>query len=151
MASSVCSDVTLIQKAHPRSPVGRFPVLSIDIQWSELFTGHIVADLLLFHPRLRIDLTQLRTERADKVPLSKKGWQDAIESIYPFRVNHFTVDDADVTYVDTDPKRPLRLEHLYIMAGNIRNLRIAGRLLPVAHNGRSNRFRCRPRKHQRPR
>ena len=116
-------DVTLIQKAHPRSPVGRFPVLSIDIQWSELFTGHIVADLLLFHPRLRIDLTQLRTERADKVPLSKKGWQDAIESIYPFRVNHFTVDDADVIYVDTDPKRPLRLEHLYIMAGNIRNLR----------------------------
>ncbi|HLI93413.1 MAG TPA: DUF748 domain-containing protein, partial [Puia sp.] len=116
-------DVTLIQKAHPRSPVGRFPVMSIDIQWSELFIGHIVADLLLFHPRLRIDLTQLRTEEHDKVPLSKKGWQDAIESIYPFRVNHLTIDDADVTYVDTDPKRPLRLEHLYVSAGNIRNLR----------------------------
>ena len=116
-------DITLIQKAHPRFPVGRFTLMTIDIQWSELFTGHIVADLLLFHPRLRIDLTQLRTEQADKVPLSKKGWQDAVESIYPFRINHFTVDDADVTYVDTDPQRPLQLEHLYIMAGNIRNLR----------------------------
>lgn len=123
-------DVTLIQKAHPRLPVGCFPVMSIEIQWSELFIGHIVADLLLFHPRLRIDLTQLRTEEHDKVPLSKKGWQDAIESIYPFRVNRLTVDDADVTYVDTDPKRPLRLEHLYIMAGNIRNLRTPDAVYP---------------------
>ena len=118
-------DVTLIQKAHPHSPVGHFPVLSIDIQWSELFTGHVVADLLLFRPKLRIDLTQLRSERADKVPFSKKGWQDAIESIYPVKINHFTVDDADVTYVDTDPNRPLRLEHLYIAADNIRNTRSA--------------------------
>jgi hypothetical protein len=118
-------DVTLIQEAHPNSPVGHFPVLTTKIQWSELLTGHIVADLLLFHPRLRVNLIQLRAERASKVPFSKKGWQDAIESIYPFKINHFTVDDGDVTYVDTDPSRPLRLEHLYITADNIRNTRSA--------------------------
>ncbi len=124
------SDVTLIQKAYARSPVGHFPVLIIEIQWSELLTGHVVADLLLFHPRLRVNLIQLRSERADKVPFSKKGWQDAIESIYPFKINQFTVDDADVTYVDTDPNRPLRLEHLYVTAGNIRNTRSAATAYP---------------------
>jgi hypothetical protein len=70
--------------------VAHFPIFTFDIQWCDLFTGHVVADLSLFHPRLRINLIQLRTEYADKVPLSKKGWQDATESIYPFKINHFT-------------------------------------------------------------
>jgi hypothetical protein len=123
-------DVTLIQKAHPRSPVGHFPIFTIDIRWSDLLTGHVVADLFVFHPRLHIDLIQLRSEYSDKVPLSKKEWQDAIESIYPFKINRFTVQDGDVIYVDTDPNRPLRLEHLYVTADNIRNTRSAATPYP---------------------
>jgi hypothetical protein len=119
----ILRDVTLIQEAHPQPPVGELPQLSIDIEWRDLLTWHVVADLYAFHPKLHFDLTQLRSERANKVPLSKEGWQDAIESIYPFKINHFTIDDGDITYVDTDPNRPLRLEHLYIAASNIRNTR----------------------------
>jgi uncharacterized protein DUF748 len=118
-------EVMLIQKAHPAFPVGHFPILSIEIQWRELLTGHVVADLSLLHPRVHIDLMQLRSERADKVPFSKKGWQNAIESIYPFKINHLAVEDGDVTYVDTDPSRPLKLDHLYVSADNIRNTRSA--------------------------
>lgn len=91
-AALTLRDVTLIQKAHPRSPVAHFPIFTLEIQCHNLFTGHVVADLFLFHPQLHIDLIQLRTEYADKVPLSKKGWQDAIESIYPFKINHFTIE-----------------------------------------------------------
>jgi len=129
-AALTLRDVTLIQKAHPRSPVAHFPIFTLEIQWHNLFTEHVVADLFLFHPRLHIDLIQLRTEYADKVPLSKKGWQDAIESIYPFKINHFTVEDGDVTYVDTDPNRPLRLAHLYVTADNIRNARSSATAYP---------------------
>jgi hypothetical protein len=104
--------------------------MTLEIQWRNLFTGHVVADLFLFHPRLHIDLIQLRTEYADKVPFSKKGWQDATESIYPFKINHFTLEDGDVTYVDTDPSGPLKLEHLYVTADNIRNARSSATAYP---------------------
>jgi hypothetical protein len=123
-------NLTLIQKAHSQWPVAHFPIFSLAIQWRDLFTGHVVADLSLFHPRLHINLIQLRTEYADKVPLSKKGWQDAVESIYPFKINRFTVDDGDVVYRDADPNRPLRLEHLYITADNIRNTRSVATAYP---------------------
>ncbi len=129
-AALTLRDVTLIQKAHSRTPVAYFPIFTLEIQWRHLFTGHVVADLFLFHPRLHIDLLQLRTEYADKVPLSKKGWQDAVESIYPFKINHFTIEDGDVVYVDTDPNRPLRLEHLYVTADNIRNTGSAATAYP---------------------
>jgi len=129
-AALTLRDVTLIQKAHPQSPVAHFPIFTLEIQWRDLFTGHVVADLSLFHPRLHIDLIQLRTEYTDKVPLSKKGWQDAVESIYPIKINHFTIDDGDAIYVDTDPNRPLRLEHLYVTADNIRNTRSAATPYP---------------------
>jgi hypothetical protein len=117
------SNVTVIQKAHPQPPVAYLPVLAIDIQWRELFTGHIVADLLIANPRLRINLTQLRSERVDKVSFSKKGWQDAVQSIYPFKINQFRVRDGSLNYIDTDPQRPLKLDHLYFTADNIRNTR----------------------------
>jgi hypothetical protein len=123
-------DLKLIQKLHPRTPVAQFPIFTLEIEWHDLFTGHVAADLSLFHPRLHIDLIQLRTEYKDTLPLSKKGWQDAVESIYPFKINHFTIEDGDAVYVDTDPNRPLRLEHLYVTADNIRNARSAAIAYP---------------------
>jgi hypothetical protein len=114
-------DITLIQNAHPQPPVGNIPILTIEIQWHELLTWHVVADLLIVNPQLHIDLTQLRSERVDKVPLSQKGWQDAVQSIYPFKINRFIVREGSVIYIDTDPKRPLKLDRLYITAENIRN------------------------------
>jgi hypothetical protein len=117
------NNVTVIQNAHPQPPVANFPVLSIEIQRRELLTGHIVADLLIANPRLYINLTQLRSERVDKVPFSKKGWQDAVKSVYPFKINQFEIRDGSLSYIDTDAQRPLRLDHLYFTADNIRNTR----------------------------
>ena len=102
-------DVTVIQEAHAEPPVGNIPFLKIAIQWRELLTGNVVADLLIVNPRLHIDLTQLRTESAAKVPFSKKGWQDAIQSIYPFKINRFGIRRGSIVYIDTDPNRPLKI------------------------------------------
>jgi len=115
-------DITLTQNAHPQPPVGNVPSLVIRIQWHRLVTGHVVADLLIARPRLHINLMQLRSERVDKVPLNKKGWQDAIQDIYPFKINQVRIRDGSIIYIDTDPQRPLKLEQLYLTAGNIRNV-----------------------------
>jgi len=69
------------QNKHPNPPVADMARMAFHIQWREIFTGHVVADVLLTHPRVHINLIQLRAEKADPVPLSQKGWQDAIQAI----------------------------------------------------------------------
>ena len=110
------------QDAHPTPPVAVLPQMKFSIQWRELLSGHIVGQVLLTHPNVHINLTQLRAEKADPVPLSKKGWQDAVEAIYPFKINLFRIENGEATYIDTDPQRPLHLSAISIRADNIRNI-----------------------------
>jgi flagellar basal body rod protein FlgC len=56
------------------------------------------------------------------VPLSKKGWQDAIEAAYPFKINLFRIQNGEATYIDIDPQRPLHVSDISLRADNIRNI-----------------------------
>ena len=59
----------------------------------------------------------------EDVPIQEKGWREAVYAFYPITINEFKIDDADVTYVDQDPSKPLHFTHLNFLAGNIRNIR----------------------------
>ena len=117
-------DVVMIQTDHPEPPVANIPKWHFSIQWRHIFRGLLVSDYLIERPTLHITLPQARKEVKDlgAVPIHKKGWRDAVYSFYPFDINEFKVVDADVTYVDQDPSRPLHLTHLNFRAGNIRNI-----------------------------
>jgi hypothetical protein len=128
--SLILAGLVVTQNAHPTPPVADLPHIGFSIQWRELFLGHIVADVLLTHPHLHINLTQLQAEKADRVPLSKKGWQDAIQSVYPFKINLFRVQSGELTYIDTDPKRPLHLKDISLRADNIRNISSKNEVYP---------------------
>jgi hypothetical protein len=113
----------IIQEHHPTPPVAQIDTMQFTIQWRELFTGHVVADVLLVRPKVRVDTAQFKSEKNDTVTLRQKGWQQALENVYPFKINKFRISDGDVTYVDAnDPGRPLHMTHLYFSADNIRNL-----------------------------
>jgi len=120
--SLTLSDITIVQNAHPNPPIARIPSLKATIQWKELLSGHLVADFLLSRPQVYVNLIQLRQEKSEKVPTSKRGWQDALQNIYPFKINRLSVAHGDFTYIDTDPNRPLRLTQLEFTADNIRNI-----------------------------
>ena len=114
--------LVVIQNSHPTPPVADIPKMSFHIQGREIFSGRVVADLLLSHPHVHINLIQLRAEKADPVPFTEKGWQDAIQAIYPFKINLFRIRDGEFTYIDTDPKQPFHLHDLSFRADNIRNI-----------------------------
>lgn len=116
------SDLTIIQNALPSPPVGHVPYLRISIEWRALLGWHVVADCLINQPAIHINLIQLSSEAKSKVSLRQRGWQDALQNIYPFKINRFRVRDGELTYIDTDPNRPLDLDHLNLAAGNIRNI-----------------------------
>ncbi len=115
-------DLTIRQIAHPQPALAEIPLLRASVQWKELFFFRVVADFLIERPRVHVNLVQLRSEIADGVPVKERGWQQAVQEIYPLKINLLRVEEADITYIDDDPQRPLRLTHLNARASNIRNL-----------------------------
>ena len=122
--------LVLRQQAHPEPAILDVPLLKASVHWRELLTGHLVADFLVDHPRVYANLLQLEAEAKDPTPVREKGWQQAVESIYPLKINQLRIREATVTYIDTDPKKPLLLEHLTGWASNIRNIHSRARTYP---------------------
>jgi hypothetical protein len=112
----------IIQQAHPQPAVANVPVMRFHTQVKELFSRRVVADVLLSHPKVHIDQTQLVAEKKGKVPLRQKGWQDALEAAYPFKINRFTIDDGDVVYIQDRVNPALHLAKLNFTTDNIRNI-----------------------------
>jgi hypothetical protein len=115
-------EVSVVQQANPDPPVMALPLLKASVHWKELLTLHLVADFLLERPRLHVNRPQLLKEVADAVPVNQRGWQDALASIYPLKINLLRIDDGDLTYIDDAKSEPLRVTHLNVRATNIRNI-----------------------------
>ncbi|KAB0665778.1 DUF748 domain-containing protein [Oryzomonas japonica] len=122
--------LTVMQQAHPETPVASFPAIKASIHWGGLLSGRLVAEFLLTQPKIVINLQQLRSEAASTVPLKERGWQRAVEDIYPLKINTLKIKDANLTYIDQDPKMPLVLSHVNLQAVNIRNIRLPDQVYP---------------------
>jgi hypothetical protein len=122
--------LTVRQQAHPDPPVAQFPAIKASIHWRQILSGRLVAELELDQPKLNINLLQLRSEAASDVTLKERGWQQAVEDIYPLKINRVAINDANLTYIDQDPKKPLVLSHLNLQAENIRNIQVPDKVYP---------------------
>jgi hypothetical protein len=128
--SMTLKGLSVSQKAHPDPPIAYFPVLQARIIWHEILSGKLVAKFKLDRPEIRIDQRQLISEAASPVPLKQRGWQQAVEAIYPLKINVLTIHDGKITYIDEDPKKPLYLSRLNLKAENIRNVRLPDKVYP---------------------
>ncbi|HBG06993.1 MAG: hypothetical protein A2075_09790 [Geobacteraceae bacterium GWC2_58_44] len=122
--------VTVMQQAHPDPPVAHFPYIKASVHWREILSGKLVGEFEVDRPKLHINLKQLRSEAASEVKLKERGWQQAVEAIYPLKINLVKINDAGITYIDQDPKQPLVLSHLNLEADNIRNIHLPDKVYP---------------------
>jgi Domain of Unknown Function (DUF748) len=123
-------DSTISQNAHPQPAVAEIPYLAASVHWKALLFGRLVADFEIDKPKIHFDLGQFTQEAKDDVPMRDKGWQDALEAIYPLKINRFTIHDGDLTYIDKGPFKPLRVTRLNFVAENIRNVESAAGTYP---------------------
>ena len=128
--SLTLENLELRQNANPEPAILLVPKFHASVQWKELFALRLVADFEIDRPKVHVDLTQLRSETADSVPVKERGWQQAIEEIYPLKINRVDVREADVTYIDADREKPLRITKLNLTAENIRNIHSPDRVYP---------------------
>jgi Domain of Unknown Function (DUF748) len=113
----------ITQDAQPDPPVAQIPNLTASVNWKALLSGRVVADFEINDPKFFLNLKQSETEIKDKVPVKERGWQEALESIYPLKINEFTISNGELTYVDQGPYRPLQVRNVNFRAQNIRNVR----------------------------
>ena len=113
----------IIQNDNPEPPVAQIANLSASIAWRSLLRGRLVADFAIDAPKLYINRKQAKQEFDDKIPMKERGWQQALEEIYPLKINRFVIRDGSLTYVDEGPFRPLELTRIELLAENIRNVK----------------------------
>ena len=118
------------QQANPEPPVADIPRLTASVEWREILSGHLVANATFDNPRVHVNLPQLRREAHDQVSLKDRGWQQALEAIYPLKFNLVEVRDGDIVYIDVDPQRPLHVSHWNLIASNVRNIHSRDRVYP---------------------
>jgi Domain of Unknown Function (DUF748) len=123
-------NLTLIQDAAPEPPVAYIRKLHAGVHWREILTGHLVADFLIDRPKVYLNLKNVRKEEESKVAFKKKGWQQALEAIYPLKINEFRVTDGELTYIDEGPYKPLHVSRINLQASNIRNIRSPEHVYP---------------------
>src|SRR5206468_2787185 len=87
-----------------------------------LIRARLVANFSFTRPRVYVDLQHLHEEMRDPTPIKDHGWQQALEAIYPLKIDEFLVTDGEATYVDPGPFKPLRLSNIDLRATNIRNV-----------------------------
>ena len=124
------SGLEIVQQAHPKPPVVDFPMMRFHIEWKELLSGRVVAEMLLWQPKIHINKTQLITEKNNRLPLRQKGWQDALQAVYPFKINRFIIEDGDVVYIQDAVSPPLHLAKLNFTSDNIRNIHEPNNVYP---------------------
>jgi hypothetical protein len=116
-------DLVIIQDAHPDPPVLHVPRLTASVQWSAIIHARVVADFTLYAPQVYVDRTHLVRELEDPTPVEEHGWQDALQAIYPLKLNEFRIRNGAVTYVDAAAARPVTMRELEVVINDVRNVR----------------------------
>ncbi len=125
----------VVQDAHPSPPVAEIQSIRFHVYWTALISGHVLANVSIWNPQFHINLPQLATEVHSETPLRKRGWQDALESVYPFKINRLAIHDGDIVYIDTQDPKPLHVANLNFITNNIRNIKEPNNVYPSSFFG----------------
>ncbi|WP_285574465.1 DUF748 domain-containing protein [Geothrix limicola] len=125
------NDLVVKQDSHPETSVADFGALKFSLMLRELLRFKVVGDLTLVRPALHLNLTQIREEAQSHMGLKERGWQSAVESIFPFKLNQVKVQDGSLLYLsDRTASKPIQLTRVFMTARNVRNLAAAKRTYP---------------------
>jgi hypothetical protein len=127
--------LVVVQNAHPSPPVANFPSIRFHLKWDDLFSGNVVAGVKFSKPHIHINRPQLAAEAESKTSLRQRGWQDAIEAAYPFKIDRLVIRGGDVTYIDSPKAKPLHLSEVSFLSNNIRNIREPNYAYPSTFSG----------------
>lgn len=119
-------DLVLVQTTHPDPPVADFGALKFSMLFRELLRFKVAGDLSIERPALHINLAQLQQEAASKVSLKDRGWQGAVEAVFPIKLDRVSIRDGSLLYLSGGTaSKPIHLTQISMAAKNVRNIAAA--------------------------
>jgi len=116
-------ELWIYQTAHPDPPIAYIPTLHASVHWKAILFGRLVGDFQIDDPKVHFDQRQFAQEAKDPTPVKEKGWQEALQAIYPLKIDRFAIRNGDLTYTDKGPFKPLHVTRFNFTTTNIRNVK----------------------------
>ena len=117
--------------AEVSTPFLNFPKADISIEWRALFKGRIVSEIILHEPIVNYIYEDQKKGTPEGKP-EVADWQKALMDLVPIEINHFQVINGKFSYVkfSEDPNIDLVMEHINLIATNLRNVENSDNVLP---------------------
>ena len=91
----------------------------------------VAGNLTIVRPALHLNLTQIEEEAHSHVGLKERGWQSAVESVFPIKLDRVKVQDGSLLYLARGTaSKPIQLTKVYMVAKNVRNIAAAKSTYP---------------------
>ena len=124
-------DLVLRQNTHPDPPVADFGALQFSLLIPDLLRFKVAGNLTVVRPALHIDLAQIEEEVHSHVGLKERGWQKAVESVFPFKLDQVQVQDGSVLYLSAgETDKPIRITRIHMVTSNVRNIAVSKSTFP---------------------
>jgi len=124
-------DLVVMQDTHPDPPVANFRALQFSLQVSQLLRFRVAGNLVIDRPALHIDLTQIEEEVSSHKSLKERGWQQAVESVFPFKLDRVQVQDGSLLYLSGGTaSKPIQITRVFMVAQNVRNIAVTKSTFP---------------------
>lgn len=113
------------------TPFLNFPKTDISIEWKALFKGRIVSEIIMHDPVVNYIYEDQKKDTPEKKP-EVADWQEALMDLVPIEINHFQTINGKFSYIEfsEDPNIDLVMDHINLMATNLRNVERADGPLP---------------------
>ncbi len=121
-----------IEKATGPVPVPfiEIPVMDLSVQWKELFHGSLVGEVEVTSPKVNFVNAP---SKAESQTGEEKDWKSTLESLFPFNLNRFQVNNGDIRFRDfnRNPQVDIYITNLFATATNLTNSREVNDKLPA--------------------
>lgn len=121
--------------ADVSTPFLFFPKSDISIEWRALFKGRIVSEIILQNPEVNYIYEDQKKKSPGKNP-EVADWQKALMDLVPIEINHFQAINGKFSYISfsEDPNIDLVMDHINLIAANLRNVENREAALPSSVN-----------------
>ncbi|HAD98754.1 MAG TPA: hypothetical protein DCG19_15180, partial [Cryomorphaceae bacterium] len=101
--------------------------IDISIQWSALFKGSIVGEIILESPRLNFMVVGESVQAG-----GDNDWVQTVKDLIPLQINRFQIMNGEVHYIDntSQPQVDLGVFNIQALATNLGNVNESNELLP---------------------
>ncbi len=114
-----------------REPFFYTKAIDLSVQWSALFNGRVVGEIILESPNLNFVVV------GDKVEAGgDNDWVQTVKDLMPLQINRFEIVSGEVHYIDntSSPKVNLGVFKINALATNLGNVNESQEILPSRVN-----------------